>query len=132
MLSPTFSDHTALAIRTRILKWLREHFSDRSHWTNDSGQAGHPALDAYHYLFPQVIDLASSGLFDDTAESVLLRVLKDMNNFGNVTLIRDANDKRNSSSYIVISSRLLTPLPDGVTADGPEYYSTENISALHC
>lgn len=128
VLKPTFSEQTALAVRDRLVKWLREHFNDASHWAS-STPSDYPSIGEFVYVFPQVMELAVSGKFDDIAESVLLRVLKDMNNFGTITLERDESDNRNASSHIIISLRLLVPLPDGVeqTDDG---YFTENLAVF--
>jgi len=132
MLKPTFTERTALEIRDRIIKWLREHFAAKSHWTAFSPAAEFCPNERYNYLFPRVRDLALSGIFDDTAESIVLRVLKDMNNFGTVSLMRDPVDSRAAESFVILSQRLLAPLSEGVhfNLDDSGMYTISDFSVL--
>jgi hypothetical protein len=129
MLKPTFSERTALEIRARIIKWLREHFADKSNWHPFRLTNGPNGDCAYRY--PVIRDFAASGEFDDTGESIFMRVLKDMNNFGTVDLNRDPNDPRAASSQVVLQDRFLTPLPEGVHFNsGSQMYTVSDLSAL--
>ena len=129
MLKPTFSERTALEIRSRIIKWLREHFANKSNWYPHGPNNG--PSDCYEYQYPVVRDFAASGDFDDTGESIFMRVLKDMNNFGTVTLNRDPNDPRAASSQVVLQDRFFIPVPDGVHFNsGSQMYTVSDLTAL--
>jgi hypothetical protein len=109
MLIPSFSERRALEIRDRIIKYLQAHFLDKENWgpyylTWNSPKA------VNHYSFPTVNEFANFGTFDDVAESVFLRVLKDMNNLGTIALVRDDDNPAMSNSEVRLCERLLEPI----------------------
>jgi hypothetical protein len=127
MLRPTFNERTALDIKARIVKWLLNHFMDSANW-EVNWSSGNFTTKHYRYKFPTVQDLANSGIFDDTADSIVLRVLKDMNGFGNLQLRSNPASKHPATREIVLN-RSRMPLPEGVTAtDGS--YRTSDLSVL--
>jgi hypothetical protein len=123
MLRPTFNERTALDIKARIVKWLHSHFTDEKNWTHEI-----ETTKDYRYKFPTVQDLANSGIFDDTADSIVLRVLKDMNGFGNLQLRSNPTDKRPAAREIVLNRSRL-PLPEGVI-ERHGIYRTFDLSVL--
>ena len=132
MLKPTFSERTALEIRERIIRWLRNHFTDKSNWT-PYGLSNHRPSDcheSFEYQYPIVRDFSDSGGFDDTAESIFLRVLKDMNNFGTISLNRNRQDPRTASSQVVLGNRFLEPLPEGVSIHSNQMYYVSELLTL--
>ena len=121
MLKPTFTERTALEIRERIIGSLRKHFHDPSNWCgphySEMERRRH-----FSYKFPRVSDFAD-GSFDDVSESVFLRVLKDLNNMGTVSLRRFAGDGM-ADSLVILHVRFLTPLPARVFGNMGEYRCT--------
>jgi|ERR1700733_14205795 len=107
MLKPIFNERTALDIKARIVKWLHNHFLDESNWIELHGR----------YAYPCVHDIGSSGVFDDTADSIVVRVLKDMHNLGTLSLLRSSPDLGMAGSVVILNHRLRLPLPEWVIFD---------------
>lgn len=121
MLKPTFSERTAMEIQMRIITWLQNHFITRANWEL-YGPSNGPA-DAFEYQYPSVRDFAESGDFDDIADSVFLRVLKDMNNFGKLTLTRHPVEPTLANSQVILSNRMLNVPPSAWECSGTFHIS---------
>ena len=126
MLVPQFSERTASDVKRRIVKFLQDHYSDKKNWRQvctGNAKGGAPIW-LHVYDAPTVCSFADSGQFDDIVESVFLRVLKDMVNFGTVSFNWEdkgsdwARKPAFAEQRVDLNARLLPARPVFTSTDG--------------
>jgi hypothetical protein len=133
ILTPNFTERVALEVRNRIVLWMQMHFTTGDNWTEPVTEQLNPLFQndkrftprttPSEYRLPVVRDFATSGDFDDLAESVVIRVLKDMHNFGTVKIRPSLLDSTQAGRTVLLCERLLE-IGDNVHFTGSTYLRT--------